>query len=79
VPEEVPEKELAGSWTLAKLLTAADLAPSNGEARRLIQQGAVAIDGARADDPFLELPPRPQPYLFKVGKRRFAHVRLTDQ
>jgi tyrosyl-tRNA synthetase len=77
VPEDVPEKELAGSWTLTKLLTAADLAPSNGEARRLIQQGAVAIDGERADDPFLELAPRPEPYLFKVGKRRFARVRLT--
>ena len=78
VPEEVPEKELAGSWTLAKLLTAAGLAPSNGEARRLIQQGAVAIDGERAEDPFLELSPRPEPYLFKVGKRRFASVRLTE-
>ncbi|HKI02319.1 MAG TPA: tyrosine--tRNA ligase [Thermoanaerobaculia bacterium] len=77
VPDEVPEKDLAGSWTLTKLLTAADLAPSNGEARRLIQQGAVAIDGERADDPFLELSPRPEPYLFKVGKRRFARIRLT--
>jgi tyrosyl-tRNA synthetase len=77
VPEEIPEKELAGSWTLAKLLAAAGLAPSNGEARRLIQQGAVLIDGERADDPFLALSPRPEPYLFKVGKRRFAHVRLT--
>jgi tyrosyl-tRNA synthetase len=77
VPEEVPEKELAGSWTLAKLLTAAGLAPSNGEARRLIQQGAVVIDGERAEDPFLELSPRPEPYLFKVGKRRFASIRLA--
>ena len=78
VPEDVPEKELAGSWTLTKLLTAAELAPSNGEARRLIQQGAVSIDGGRADDPFLELAPRPEPYLFKVGKRRFGRVRLTS-
>ncbi len=77
VPEDVPEKDLPGAWTLTKLLTAADLAPSNGEARRLIQQGAVAIDGERANDPLLELPPRPEPYLFKVGKRRFARVRLT--
>jgi tyrosyl-tRNA synthetase len=77
VPEDVPEKELAGSWTLTKLLTAAELAPSNGEARRLIEQNAVWIDGERASDPFLELPPRPEPYLFKVGKRRFARVRLT--
>ena len=77
VPENVPEKELAGSWTLLKLLTAAGLAPSNGEARRLVEQGAVAIDGEHAGDPFLELSPRPQPYLFKVGKRRFASIRLT--
>ena len=77
VPEDVPEKELAGTWTLTKLLTAAELAPSNGEARRLIQQGAVSIDGRREDDPFLELTPRSEPYLFKVGKRRFARVRLT--
>jgi tyrosyl-tRNA synthetase len=77
VPEDVPEKELAGAWTLVKLLTAAGLAPSNGEARRLLEQGAVAIDGERTGDPFLTLPPRPEPYLFKVGKRRFARVRLT--
>jgi tyrosyl-tRNA synthetase len=77
VPEDVPEKDLAGAWNLAKLLTAAELAPSNGEARRLIQQGAVAVDGERASDPSLELAPRPEPYLFKVGKRRFARVRLS--
>jgi tyrosyl-tRNA synthetase len=76
VPDDVPEKDLDGTWSLAKLLTAAALAPSNGEARRLIQQGAVAVDGERASDPSLELAPRPEPYLFKVGKRRFARVRL---
>lgn len=76
VPEDVPEVELDGAWPLVKLLAAADLAPSNAEARRLIQQGAVTIDGERAGDPFLELAPRPEPYLFKVGKRRFAKVRL---
>jgi len=78
VPDEVPETELTGSRTLSRLLTAAGLAPSNGEARRLIQQGAVTIDGERADDPFLELPTRPEPYVFKVGKRRFARIRLTE-
>jgi tyrosyl-tRNA synthetase len=76
VPEDVPEHELEGTWTLGKLLAAADLASSNAEARRLLQQGAVTIDGQRAGDSFLELAPRPEPYLFKVGKRRFARVRL---
>jgi tyrosyl-tRNA synthetase len=76
VPEDVPEKELSGTWPLVKLLAAAELAASNAEARRLVEQGAVHIDGERAGDPFLELAPRPEPYLFKVGKRRFARVRL---
>lgn len=76
VPDEVPEHELEGSWQLAKLLVAAGLAPSNAEARRLLQQGAVSLDGERADDPLREIPPRAEPYLFKVGKRRFARIRL---
>jgi tyrosyl-tRNA synthetase len=77
VPEDVPEKELAGPLPVVKLLAAAELAPSNAEARRLLQQGAVSIDGERVDDPSRELAPRPEPYLFKVGKRRFARVRLV--
>jgi tyrosyl-tRNA synthetase len=76
VPDDVPEQELAGAWNLAKLVAAAGLAPSNGEARRLVQQGAVAIDGERAGDPAQELAPRPEPYLLKVGKRRFARIHL---
>jgi tyrosyl-tRNA synthetase len=76
LPDEVPEHQLEGSRTLLKLLSETGLAPSNAEARRLIDQGAVAIDGARAADPFHELPPRAEPYLFKVGKRRFARVRI---
>ena len=76
VPDDVPERELAGAWPLVKLLAAAELAASNAEARRLIEQGAVAIDGERVSDPFFEVAARPEPYLFKVGKRRFARVRL---
>lgn len=76
VPDDVPEHELEGSWALSKLLVAAGLAPSNAEARRLLQQGAVSLDGERADDPLREIAPRPEPYLFKVGKRRFARIQL---
>jgi len=76
LPDEVPDHQVEGARTLLKLLAETGLAPSNAEARRLIEQGAVAIDGARAADPFHELPPRAEPYLFKVGKRRFARVRI---
>ncbi|HXO19673.1 MAG TPA: tyrosine--tRNA ligase [Thermoanaerobaculia bacterium] len=75
VPDEVPELEVAGG-ALQKVLAAAGLAASNAEARRLVEQGAVAIDGERQDDAFREIPPRSEPYLVKVGRRRFAKLRL---
>ena len=79
LPDEIPETGHVGSWPLFKLLARAGLAGSNGAARRLVEQGAVEVDGRRATDPFVELAPRPDPYLVKVGKRRFAHLRLSDK
>jgi tyrosyl-tRNA synthetase len=75
-PDEVPETALAAGAPLADLLVAAGLAPSKNEARRLLAQGAVAIDGERASDPQAVLAARETPYLVKAGKRRFARLRL---
>jgi tyrosyl-tRNA synthetase len=77
VPDEVDEITLAGARPLADLLVEGGLAPSKREARRLIDQGAVTLDGERVAPPGQELPARPEPYLIKVGKRRFARLRLT--
>jgi tyrosyl-tRNA synthetase len=78
VPDEIDERELAGgARPLRTLLVETRAAASSNDAVRLIRQGAVTVDGERADDPFRELPPRTEPYLLKVGKRRFVRVRLT--
>lgn len=76
VPEDVPEHAADPEAPLFKLLTRAELASSNSEARRLVQQGAVSVDGERRDDPYEPLEARPEPYLVKVGKRRFARFRV---
>jgi len=76
VPDEVPEHAAEAGQPLFKLVAAAGLAASNGEARRLVEQGAVSVDGDKASDPFQELAPRPEPYLLKVGKRRFCRLRV---
>lgn len=76
LPDEIPVVEAKGPIGLQAALTRASLASSKNEARRLIKQGAVSIDGKRVQDPFLELPQRPDSYLFKVGKRRFAHLQI---
>jgi tyrosyl-tRNA synthetase len=77
VPDDLAETRIEGARSLQKLLTETSLAASNGEARRLLEQGAVSIDGTRAGDPRQELGPRAEPYLFKVGKRRFAKIRIA--
>ena len=78
VPDEVEEREIqGGAKPLRAVLVEAGAAPSSNEAVRLVRQGAVTIDGEKAEDPFRELAPRAEPYLLKVGKRRFVRVRLA--
>ncbi len=76
-PDEIAEVTLVAGPALADLLVAAALVPSKNEARRMIEQGAVALDGERASDPRAVLPARTEPYQVKVGKRRFANLRLS--
>jgi tyrosyl-tRNA synthetase len=78
VPDDVPEARVDSSAPLYKVIVSAGLAASNNEARRLIVQGAVSLDGDTVtgdDAPNRTLPSRTEPYLLKVGKRRFARVR----
>jgi tyrosyl-tRNA synthetase len=59
---------------LPMLLVRAGLVPSSSEARRMLGQGAVSVNGERvAGEP--ELPAGRQ-YLIRVGKRRFRRVEL---
>jgi tyrosyl-tRNA synthetase len=57
------------------LITDSGLAPSNSEARRLIGQGAVTVDGKRIDDIYhLVIPDPDRRIVVKVGKRRFLSI-----
>ncbi len=63
-----------GKIGLLELLEHLELVASRSEARRLIGQKAVRVDGEVVADPTLRL--SADSYLLKVGKRRFARVRL---
>ena len=76
-PSEVPAVALeARSWTLPALLKEAGLAQSTSEARRLIQQGGVRVDGEVIADVRHEVAvdAGADPLLLQAGKRRFAEV-----
>ncbi len=75
VPEDIPCFSLQDPrpiW-ICKLLTDAGLTASNGEARRLIKQGAVRMDGNKVVDADLEVS-IVQESILQAGKRRFARI-----
>ena len=77
IPDEVEERAVAPQvWKLPRLLVETGLAPSMAEARRLIEQGGVRIDGERASraETEVEVGTERAP-LIQVGKRRFLRVR----
>ncbi|KYH32324.1 tyrosine--tRNA ligase [Moorella mulderi DSM 14980] len=79
LPEEMPEVIVSEArvW-LPRLMVQAGLAPSTSEARRLIRQGAVKLDGARLDDPDAEIDV-PDGAVLQAGKRRFARLLFKEQ
>jgi tyrosyl-tRNA synthetase len=76
LPDEVPERTVSaegGTIGIIKLLTEAGLVTSNSEARRMVDQGAVSVDGSKVVDPNA-LVSLERSAIVKVGKRRFARV-----
>jgi tyrosyl-tRNA synthetase len=72
VPENMPEYTLQAGVTVLDVLLGAGLTSSKSEARRLIDQKGVRLDGEtleRGDDPF------PHPGVIQVGKRRWLRVK----
>jgi tyrosyl-tRNA synthetase len=79
IPTDIPEIEIPedaikdGKVWIVKLLSLAGFAPTNSEARRLIQQGAVTLDGERIGDPTAEIEVR-DGQILKVGKLKFGKI-----
>jgi tyrosyl-tRNA synthetase len=82
VPDDVPTIEIQskGVVELAWALKQAALVVSTSDARRLVEQGGVEVDGARATDPRTRLQGGHE-YLVRVGSknRRFARIRIVEQ
>lgn len=76
-PDDIEERTVAsGAWKLPKLLVELSLVSSMAEARRLIEQGGVYVEGERRTqtDFGVDLT-ADRSLLLQVGKRRFVRVR----
>lgn len=76
-PEDMPDFDISGEdqWFLPALLTEAGLVSSGSEARRMVRQGAVRLDGAPLEDPTAEYDPAALAgRVLQVGRRRFVRL-----
>lgn len=71
VPADMLEDGMV--W-LPKLMQQAGMCASSSEARRLILQGAVKVDGEKFDDAEQKLTPKPG-MVIKAGKRKFLQIK----
>lgn len=74
-PAELKEKKIS----MVQLLVSSGLAKSNGEARRLVAQGAVKIDDKKIDDPTMEFDlVNIDKKVIQKGKRYFKKIIIKD-
>lgn len=75
--QDVPEEGLG----VLDLMVKSGLAPSKGEARRLVQQGGVEVDGARVSDPTMLCPKASltgEGIVIKKGKKVYHRVTMDE-
>ncbi len=73
LPPEMTEYALQAPLPIVDLICTAGLAPSKREARRLIEQGGVKLEGHTIQSADMIVQPGP-PRVLQVGRRRFVRV-----
>jgi tyrosyl-tRNA synthetase len=81
LPDEIPEKLVQivdNDIALAQLLKQTGLTASTSEALRMIEQGAVKLDGQKAEDKSLRIK-RGESVVIQVGKRKYAKAVICPE
>ncbi len=77
---DLPRSDLEAGLGLLTLMTAVGASKSNGEARRLVEQGAVRLNNVVVDDPQRDVTPADlvgaTTMVLKVGKKRYFLARF---
>jgi tyrosyl-tRNA synthetase len=83
LPEQIPTfmwpEVTQESIPLPQVIHTSGLASSLSDARRLIRQGAVRVDGSRVTDISFRLTPAPQTTVVQVGSRRICGLIFPQQ
>ena len=73
LPDDMPEFKMSGDRNIIDLLELCKLVETRSEAKRLIKEGGVKINGERVSDPNVSIRLE-KGMIIQVGKRRFAKI-----
>jgi tyrosyl-tRNA synthetase len=82
IPDDIPEFVVPadlivdGHVRLTQLVVAAGFAPSGGEAKRLAQQGGIAVNGVKATDPSSQVAVE-SGMILSSGRRKFVRLAVS--
>lgn len=74
VPEDMPEASIAAEEKVVDILRRLEMVSSGAEAKRLIQQNGVRLDGQPITDITATIQPEALPAVLQVGKRKFVRL-----
>ncbi len=74
VPDDIEEYRVEGEKFLIDIIVEAGLLSSKSEARRMIQQKAVQINGQKISDVNHKIVGSSEPQIVKIGKRKFLRL-----
>lgn len=75
IPDHAPVFKFDSSLTLTQAISGAELVSSNAEAKRLLKQGSVSLNGQRVEDGQQVL--ESGSYALRVGKTRWAKIEIV--
>ena len=76
MPEEIAEFEVAADEDIRDIITRANIAKSRSDANRLLQQGAISIDGVKINS---SKTPYQNGNIIRVGKHHFIKVVVSNK
>ena len=75
IPDNIPEFILSSEQSLVSIMVLNNMVSSNGDAKRMIKQGAVKIDNEKITDVSFKVL-RDKEKVLKVGKRKFLRITI---
>ena len=73
IPDDISEIKIGSNQKLVEIMVSNNMVSSNGEAKRMIKQGAVKINDKKVVDMHMEISSG-ETVILKVGKRKFLKI-----